>query len=617
MTNRKIVLLSVAFVFFTSTISFCVAATITGASDDPARLMQWHKVTLTIDGPLTSEDARQNPFLDYRMNVTFTHAATETKYVLPGYYAADGDAANSSASSGNKWRAHLCPDYDGTWHYTVSFRQGRDVAVNDSATAGNTMPPYDGISGSFKVAKTDKTGRDMRAKGRLEYVGKHFLRFAGNGEYFFKQGVDAPENFLAYKDFDGSFKTDGQNDNYIKSWAPHVSDWNTGDPTWSKLDGTPGTYGKGIIGAINYLAGEGLNAFSFVPMNIEGDDKNVFPYINYNQHIRMDCSKLDQWEIVLAHGDRMGMFLHFKTLETENELLLDGGDLATQRRLYYRELIARFSHHLALNWNLGEEINNASTAQKVSWAQYFYDNDPYRHHIVIHNGANHYELMGAASELTGFSLQTNQPDFSRVFTMTKDYIDRSVSAGKPWAVACDEPGNAQHGLRPDSDPGNSHEDGRKNALWGTFMAGGYGNEWYFGYRYDHSDLTCQDFRSRNAYWDYCRFALQFFSASNDPARKPVPAWNMSNADSRAGGTGNHCLYGNDDDGKPCFVVSTDNGGSFTLNTPAAALYKVGWMNAKTGDWQYGSDIVNHAGGNISFTAPDTSEWILLLYDWEN
>ena len=82
------------------------------------------------------------------------------------------------------------------------------------------------------------------------------------------------------------------------------------------------------------------------------------------------------------------MFLHFKTQETENELLLDGGDLGTQRKLYYRELIARFWHHLALNWNLGEEINNATTTQKKAWANYFWKHDPYQHHIVIHNGAN-------------------------------------------------------------------------------------------------------------------------------------------------------------------------------------------------------------------------------------
>ena len=34
-------------------------------------LRQWHKVTLTLEGPHASEDGTLNPFLDYRMQVTF------------------------------------------------------------------------------------------------------------------------------------------------------------------------------------------------------------------------------------------------------------------------------------------------------------------------------------------------------------------------------------------------------------------------------------------------------------------------------------------------------------------------------------------------------------------
>ena len=37
-------------------------------------LKQWHRVTLTFDGPATSEDATPNPFRNYRLNVTFRHA---------------------------------------------------------------------------------------------------------------------------------------------------------------------------------------------------------------------------------------------------------------------------------------------------------------------------------------------------------------------------------------------------------------------------------------------------------------------------------------------------------------------------------------------------------------
>ena len=74
---------------------------------------QWHKVTLTLDGPQSSESADPNPFLDYRLTVTFTHASGSPRYAVPGYFAADGDAGNTSATSGNKWRAHLAPDKAG------------------------------------------------------------------------------------------------------------------------------------------------------------------------------------------------------------------------------------------------------------------------------------------------------------------------------------------------------------------------------------------------------------------------------------------------------------------------------------------------------------------------
>ncbi len=529
-------------------------------------LRRWHKVTLTVSGPRASEEGTPNPFLDYRLRVTFRHDASGTTHVVPGYFAADGRAAETSANAGSAWRAHLAPDRTGTWTYAVSFRKGRRVAVSPDAAAGSPVAGCDGLEGSFEVAETDKAGRDLRARGRLDYVGKHHLRFAGTGEYFLKCGADAPENFLAYADFDGDFKRDGHKDKLIKTWAPHVKDWRAGDPTWQ------GGKGKGIIGAVNYLASQGLNSFSFLPMNIGGDDRNVFPYTTYDERERLDCSRLDQWEIVFSHGTRKGMYLHFKTQETENELLLDGGDLGTRRMLYYRELIARFAHHPALNWNLGEEINNATHEQKVAWANYFHTRDPYRHHIVIHNGAAHWDLLGDASALTGFSLQTNRRDFGRVHERTLQYIRRSVQAGKPWVVACDEPGDASHALVTDAeDP--TRDDARRNALWGNIMAGGAGVEWYFGYRHPHSDLTCQDYRTRETMWAQCRHALAFF-ADNE-----VPFWEMTNGDGRVSARDAYCLYKKGE----IYLVYLKRGGEAKLDLSGAeGTFDVRWFNPREG-----------------------------------
>jgi len=48
---------------------------------------------------------------------------------------------------------------------------------------------------------------------------------------------------------------------------------------------------------------------------------------------------------------------HNSEAEEPNKRELDDGELGTERMLYYRELIARFGHHLALQWNLCEEYN--------------------------------------------------------------------------------------------------------------------------------------------------------------------------------------------------------------------------------------------------------------------
>lgn len=412
---------------------------------------------------------------------------------------------------------------------------------------GNTSAGFfDGASGSFVIGPTDKTGRDLRSKGLLSYVGGHHLQFAGTSEFFLKAGADSPENFLAYEDFDNTPNTGG----YRKNWAPHIQDYRRGDPTWK------GGLGMGIIGAVNYLASKGMNVFSFLTMNIEGDDKNVFPFLSPeagDDRLRYDVSKLAQWEVVFEHADRMGMYLHFKTQEQENDQLLDGGELGTERKLYYRELVARFSHHLALNWNIGEENTNTDT-QRKAFATHFKHLDPYNHHVVVHTFPQHprsvYTPLLGFGDIDGASLQVH-PD--NQFERALEWIQKSAQAGHKWVVTNDEQGSAQDGVLPDAiDP--SHDDIRKKVLWANFMAGGAGVEYYFGYRYASSDLTCEDFRSRENLWTQSKHALDFFNLYR------IPFWNMANVNYRVT-EGNYCLAeGNDD----VIVVYLPSGGDETM-----------------------------------------------------
>ena len=37
------------------------------------------------------------------------------RHTVPGFFAADGKAAETSAKAGNQWRAHFAPDETGEW----------------------------------------------------------------------------------------------------------------------------------------------------------------------------------------------------------------------------------------------------------------------------------------------------------------------------------------------------------------------------------------------------------------------------------------------------------------------------------------------------------------------
>jgi hypothetical protein len=557
------------------------------ASAQTASPMLWHAVTLDFTGPESAESGTPNPFLDYRLTVEFT--SPDGRIIpIPGFFAADGNAAETGAAAGKIWRVRIVPDRIGNWSWKASFRAGAQVAVSDDPAAG-APAGFDGAKGSFAVIASDKTGRDFRGKGLLRPTGRHHLQFSGSGEYFLKAGSDAPENMLGYADFDGTSKMGGGD---LKTWAPHLKDWKAGDPSWK------GGKGKGLIGALNYLAGKGMNAFSFLTLNINGDGKDVWMYTDYAERVRFDCSKLDQWEIVFSHADALGLHMNFKVSETENCNLLDGGDLGVQRKLYFRELLARFGHHLALDWNLGEE-NVQTIPQVKDMTAWFRDHDPYRHNVVLHTfpdqHARYDALKGGASQLTGASIQT---EWNKVYADTRHWVQASDAAGKPWIVANDEQGSANKGVAADADYAGSkgseadNRDGiRQQTLWGNFMAGGAGVEYYFGYGTGETDLTCQDFRSRDRKWDDARHALDFFSLNG------IPFWDMAPLDGIAS-TG-WCLA------KPGghYVVYLPSGGSPALNlTGASGTFLVRWYNPRTGQFQGDPQTVS-GGKTVALGAP--------------
>ena len=169
----------------------------------PIEVQKWDKVELTFEGPESAEDAEVNPFTDYRLNVTFSYG--EKTYIVPGYFAADGDAGETSAVAGKTWKVVFRPDEIGEWTYTASFRMGENIAIDLNPDAGEAIA-FDGSNGKINVKPDLASLPDLRAKGRLNYIGERYLQFQESGEYFLKGGADSPENLLGYVDFDGTYK---------------------------------------------------------------------------------------------------------------------------------------------------------------------------------------------------------------------------------------------------------------------------------------------------------------------------------------------------------------------------------------------------------------------------
>ncbi|MEO0796206.1 MAG: DUF5060 domain-containing protein [Verrucomicrobiota bacterium] len=567
----------------------------------------WHKVTVAFAGPNTGENANPNPFTNYRLNVTFTHPASGQSIVVPGYYAADGNSGETSATSGNIWRVHFRPFETGTWNYSASFRTGNNVVTNTNANAGSPTS-FNGATGSFNVVATNKTGRDFRAHGRLEYVGKHHLRHAGSGKYFFKYGADSPENPIAYVGFDNTPLSPTDNRSGVRHvFAPHIPDWNTGDPQWK------GTQGRGLIGALNYLASVGAHSWSTLVYSIDGgDDRRIFPWTAQNTKVRFDCSKLDQWAIAFSHANNKGLNCTIKLAEEENHRDLTGNNL----HLQYREMVARFGHNLGVQWVISEEFGGfdgtdaAEVADIRARGDLLASLDPWDNNLTTHTGPGDgaqngvYGAIYGRPAYTGASMQISNASTqaNKVFNRTLVIRNASANNGQPWVVSNDEQGPANQGVRVQS------ATDRKHVLWGNFMAGGAGVEYYINIDGANLDANTEDYRVISTMWTWSDYMVNDFITGNN-----IPFWDMANADNLTTTNNNHCLAKVGD----TYVVHLYNGGTTSLNLGGqTGDFEVKWFDPRNGGaLQNGSVTTVTGGGNRALgSAPNNSgsDWAVLV-----
>ena len=574
------------------------------SADIQGTLAVWHPITLSFEGPETEElNHDPNPFLDYRLQVLFTGPDGQI-YDVPGFYAGDG----KGQGTGNIWQVIFAPDQAGTWNFEAQFRSGKDIAIQLDPNAGEPVM-FDGVSGNLVVAPLDEEAAGFLKWGRLEYVGKHYLKFR-DGSYWLKGGTDSPENFLGYSGFDHTVDQGGKPDGapFLHDYSVHVRHWEEGDPDWN--DGA----GKGIIGALNYLSSQAVNSIYFLPMNLGGDGQETFPFVQAEKtHLvktHYDISKLYQWGIVLNHAQNKGIKCHVVLAETEkpNETWLDEGDLGIERKLFFRELVARFGHLLALKWNLSEE-NDFTVEQLREQAAYIQAVDPYNHPICVHTHPNNFQDY---QEIVGnemFTTTSIQYKPNLAAEQVREWRQKSAKAGLPWVLDMDENNPAGTGLTDEN-----ADDLRKRVLYDVYFNGGQ-IEWYCGYHARPpqnigGDLTLEDFRTREAMWTFMRFARHFIQ-EHLPfwEMQPMPALLSGESDAFDGGS----VFAKPGEIYAVYLPQADPSGTLDLSDASGELL-LRWFNPRIGEFQ-GSSRTLEAGSSVELGAPPDEpeeDWVVLI-----
>ncbi len=266
-------------------------------------------------------------------------------------------------------------------------------------------------------------------------------------------------------------------------------------------------------------------------MNVGGDGKDVWPWIGQvdpngspsDDNLHFDVGKLREWEIVFDHAQRMGIFLHFVFNEAEaaNKREMDSGELGPERKLFYREMIARFGHHLALEWNLCEEYNldfDYGAERIRAFAAYIQAIDPYKHPIAVHSAGDPIKQLHFTFGDSRFSLTSIQLNQRPIQTVAESIRKETQQAGRPLPVSLDE-FTLDRGQRASFIPVDDAEGHRREKIWPAYFSGGMVEFILADLLRTESFKTSQ----REKLWTYLWNARHFMEEN-------LPFWEMEPAD---------------------------------------------------------------------------------------
>lgn len=513
---------------------FAVALAMGGAwAADVPKYAKWATIELTLTGPNSKGRGQPNPF-DVRLDVEFT-SPDGKRYQVPGFYDGDG----KGRLDGDVWRARFSAGDEGTWHYRTS----------------SSHDQLDGKSGRFEVGGTLPGAEGFWKWGRLEAIGTaengiRYLKFR-DGPYWLKAGCDDPENFL------GGYRNYGTP---AKRWA-----------------------------AVDYLASKGINSLYIMTHNIDGDDKDVWPWLGRAASeakknavpgkVRFDIAKLAAWRGLFEHMQSQGVVPY---LILEDDSAWKGYD----HDRYYREMIARFGDLPALVFNIGEESTESYRLRDgLGLAKRFKEIDPYDHPLGIHNVNRPDDSYIDSPHIDMTAIQTGSPGSRRGLERAIAHNEIAIN----WIKSCRKRGRRV--LVVNFDEGRPEEDRR--AWWSAYMGGGVW-EAHVNKPYDRP----------HAAWDSVWVELGGARAFMES----LPFWEMQPHNELVEGGSAFCLA------KPgvAYAVYLPAGGEVAVELQKDKKYEATWWKPDQGRDGRFQDRRRVIGGVNKFTPPSDGDWALRI-----
>jgi len=490
------------------------------------RYAKWSKIELTFLGPPSRGDGEWNPFA-VRLDVDFRSPAGK-HYRAPGFYDGDG----RGGSDGDVWKVRFSADETGQWTFTTTSDNGQ----------------LDGKTGRLVVTDAPAGAEGFWKWGRLEAVGTaensiRYLKFR-DGPYWLKAGCDDPENFLgSYQHYDTPAKRKA---------------------------------------AVDYLAQHGINSLYIMTHNVDGDDKDVWPWLgrtpreakaNGTGNVRFDVAKLDEWRELFEHMQTKGVVPY---LVLEDDSAWQGYDHAR----YYREMIARFGYLPALLLNFNEEHNeNYKLPQALDFMRLLADLDPYDHPRGIHNVNMPSDDYIDAPQIDFTSVQTGSPGGRDAGALLHNR--RAID----WIERCRLRG--QRALMVGFDEGRPEEDRR--AWWSAYLGGGV---WEAHVRPPYD-------RPMNA-WERLWTEL----GGTRAFMESLPFWEMEPANDVVRGGKAFCLAKRGE----VYALYLPEGGDVDVELPAGGNSIVAWWNpgqGRSGKFTHESRV---PGGRQTLKPPAAGDW---------